>query len=98
MRKEKVQKARTAKANLKERVGGALEATDFMDVAVDVEKDAETKAKAKASRRAKAKESQRAMARTMARKVDRKASRMLTRNNVDYAMNLDIGQESVRTG
>ena len=96
MRKEKVQKARIAKANPKERVGGALEATDFMDVAVDVEKDAETKAKA--SRRAKAKESQRAMVRTMARKVDRKASRMLTRSNADYAMNLDIGQGSVRTG
>jgi hypothetical protein len=38
------------------------------------------------------------MARTMARKVDRKASRMLTRSNVDYVMNLDIGRESVRTG
>lgn len=94
MRKAKAQKERTAKANLKARAGGALAAMDFKDVAMDVGKVEETKAKEKASRRARTKASQRATA----RKVDRKANNILTRNNVDYVMNLDIGPVIARMG
>ena len=94
MKKAKVQKENTAKANPKARAGGTLEVMDFKDVAVDVEKVEDTKVREKANRRAKTKVSPR----TMARKVDRKANNILIHNNVDYVMNLDIGRVGARTG